>query len=151
MHKEMSRSMQGLFRDMLVLPAQVVEGPHIKKITTWVDLCSARLPEGSKSINLAYWTVSSVGRTGRDQRDKDLNSRLMTCLPHWGPLCNSFPGVVLTVGCNEDIVLSDAGRCWSKLILAVADQQQNQMGLFPHVMLGFAHIWHLPLSMAAPC
>lgn len=46
--------MQGLFRNTLVFPAQVVKGPHIKKITTSVALCPATLAKWSRSINLAY-------------------------------------------------------------------------------------------------
>lgn len=109
MPKEKSRSMQGLFRNTLMFPAQVVKGPYIKKITTWVALCPARLAKGSKSISLAYWTASSMCRTGSDQREKDRNRHCMTCLPHWGPPCNSFQRAVLTVGCDGDVALSSAG------------------------------------------
>lgn len=124
MHKETSRSLQGLFRNMLVFPAQVVEGPHIKKITAWVDLCSARLPKGSKSIILPYWSASSVGRTGSDQREKGLNRRLVTCLPtedHRATaflvvcsqlalkmmLCSQMPG---GVGANQSLQLQSGSK-----------------------------------------
>lgn len=100
--------------------------------------------------NLAYWAASPVGRTGSDQREKVLNRHRMTSLPHWVPPCNSFPGVVLTDGCSNDVRLSDV-RFWSKLILAAAAWPQNQMRLFSQVMLGCASTWHLPLRVAALC
>lgn len=46
---------------------------------------------------------------------------------------NSFSGVVLTVGCNHDVALSNV-KFWDKLILAAAAWQQSQMRLFSKVM-----------------
>lgn len=149
MHIEMSRSMQGLFRNALVFSAQVVKEPHIKKNCCLIVYVFSQASQGSKSIHLVYWTASPVGKTGSDQREKALNRHCMTYLPYWVPPCNSFPGVVLTVGCSN-VALSDV-RFWGKLILAAAAWQQNQMRLFSWVMLGCASIWHLPLRVATLC
>lgn len=127
MHIEMSRSMQGLFRNALVFSAQVVKGHQKNRHLSGCVLCQAS--QGSKSIHLAYWAASPVVRTESDQREKTLNRHHMACLPHRVPPCNSFPGVVLTLACYKDVALSDV-RFWSKLILAAAAWRQNQWDCF---------------------
>lgn len=56
-----------------------------------MDLCSARPPEGSKSVSLAYWTARSVGSKGNNQREKDFRRSWMTCLPTEDHCATVFP------------------------------------------------------------
>lgn len=99
-----------------------------------------------------------MDRKGSNQRQKDLNRCHLTCLPDWGPPC--FP-VVLTVGCNQDDMISDAStpggvesiiiNPWSCSLAVKPDGTDSMCDDAFAWRMCDVHIWHLPLSVVAPC